>query len=474
MDTRTIKNYAYNLSYQILLVLAPLITTPYVSRVLQADGVGTYSYTQGIAAAFTLFAALGANIYGQREVACKQDDVEARSRLFWELFFFRLLTTFAVVMAYLVFCFLYDDYRVYLLINTMIIVSTALDLSWFFQGMEDFKAVAIRNVIIKIFTIVGIFLFVKNYEDLWVYVLINAISGVVGGLALFPSLRKVVAKVDFSTIHIGRHLKGCLEFFVPLVATQIYSQLDTVMLGAILNDPFENGYYSQSRKIIQILLLVATSLNTVMMSRVSKLCADRDFSKAKETMSESFKVILLVTTPLMVGTLLVSDNLTDWFFGPGYEKVAFLIKLSVPLLFLMAIGNFVGNQYLIPTNQQNTMTKIYIMAAIVNVALNSVMILLFASVGAMLASIAAEAVSCGLQVALLIRSSYSFNMLEGSWRYAISALVMGFAIVIVQISFGLTGVTETCLELGTGVLVYSVSLLAFKDPMALALLRRLR
>lgn len=246
-----------------------------------------------------------------------------------------------------------------------------IDISWLYQGIEEFKLIAVRNIIIKLITISLIFVFVKESTDLILYILINSISTFLSFFIFFVDIRKHIQKVSFSELRFQKHLKGTIEFFIPLIATQIYSQLDKIMLGAITNDAFQNGYYEQSRKIINILIMVTTSINGVMYPRISRLFANNEHDEIRKLYQSSIKMIWLLLVPMMIGIVLVSDNFVGWFFGDGYDQVAILMKLSAPLLLFMTLGNFVGMQYLSPTGKQNKMTLIYIVSAIINIILNS-------------------------------------------------------------------------------------------------------
>ena len=454
------------------MVLSPLITTPYISRVLQADRIGIYSYTFTIATAFSLFAALGVNVYGQRGIAYCGDNKELRSKTFWELFFIRVITTSVIGVIYIVFSFNYSDYSIYLLAQSFIVFGTMLDISWLYQGIEEFKLIAIRNVIIKIITIALIFILVKDANDLYKYILINSISTCASFLIFFIDIKKYVNLVPLNKLKLKKHFKGCIEFFIPLIATQIYSQLDKIMLGAITNDSFQNGYYDQSRKIVSTLMIITTSVNGVMYPRISRLFAERKDNEITALYESSMKLIWLLLVPIMFGVFLVSDNFVSWFFGQGYEQVSILMKLSVALLLFMTIGNFVGMQYLSPTGNQNKMTMIYIISAVFNTLFNIVLIPCMQSIGAIVASIAAEAISCFVQVFLLKRSKYNFKIIKGIWRYILASLIMGIGIILVDIVCPIKGVLLTFIEVIISVIIYFVILIILKEENVFSVLKK--
>ncbi len=472
MELKTIKNYAYNLSYQILVILAPLVTTPYVSRVLHSDGLGVYSYTATIATAFSLVAALGVNSYGQREIAYRQDDEKARSKVFWELFFLRAIVSLVCVVAYVGFSLWYQQYSPYLLIQLFAVLAVLLDISWFFQGMEDFRLIAIRNAAVKLASIALIFLLVKTENDVIVYCAINAISMAAGNLLFFVGLNKRVRRVPLKELDLVQHVPGTMQFFIPIIATQIYSQLDKILLGAILNDAVQSGYYEQVRKIVNLSVTLVTSLNSVLYSRNAHLFAQGDHEGVRRSMRESFMVICMIMLPLVVGIFCVANNFVGWFFGPEFGPCAPLLKLSCPLILFMCVGNFVGMQYLAPTGLQNKMTMAYLTAAAVDVVANFLLIPRLYATGALLASLAAELCSCGLQVWMLLRSDYKSSVLKGALPYALAAVLMGGVLFAWQSVSPLSGGLQTLTEVALGGTVYFVLISLCKGTIINQFIRR--
>ena len=474
MDKKTIKNYIYNLSYQILLVLTPLVTAPYISHILHPKGVGIYSYTLTIATAFSLFAALGINAYGQREIAYKQENIEDRSIVFWELIIIRLIMTFFVTIIYFIFSFFYKSYTIYLLQQVFIIISVGFDISWFFQGIEDFRIIAIRNVFVKVASIVLIFMFVKNQTHIGRYILINSFSTFFSCLIFCFCLQHKIIKIEFKKLNLKKHIKGTCEFFVPLIATQIYSQLDKIMLGAITNNVIENGYYEQARKIVNILILIITSINSVMYSRISVLYAKNKTEEIKEMYQKTFRIIVFMLVPIVIGLWLVSDNFVLWFFGNDYIPVALLMKLSGFLIVFLGIGNFVGMQYLSPTGKQNQMTTVYIFAALINCMLNCILINKYQSVGAIIASIIAEAFSGIVQIVLLQKSNYKFKLYDGIWKYFVAGAIMGVVLLYIQKFLLFKGIALTFMQIFIGALIYVVFLFLEKEENIVVIINRIR
>lgn len=465
MNKKLLVNYIYDFSYQIFVIITPLITAPYISRVLQPEGVGVYSYTSSIASVFALFAALGVNMYGQREIAYVREDIFQRSKTFWELLIARGIATLVVTIIYICFCFLYKQYLVLFLLQSLNIFATMFDISWYFKGVENFKIIAQRNFAIKVVSVIMIFLLIRKSTDLALYVFIVSFTVLLSYVFFFFHLDKEIIKISFAQLEPRKHIKGMLEFFLPAIAVQIYSQVDKIMLGAIAQNTIENGYYEQARKIVNIVSTAVTSINTVMYPKISVLFAEKRTLDIRKYLGMTFRLITMMLVPAFIGLWFVADNFVDWFFGPGYEPTSILIKLSGILLVFMGIGNFSGMLYLNPTGNQNKGTGIYIISAVINVILNVFLIEKFQSVGAIVASIIAEAFSGITQFYLLQKSAYKFNCISGFWRYVLSGLVMALALTICQKISPLIGAPQTILEIVVAGTAYVLILYIVKDEM---------
>ena len=185
MKKSVVKNYMYNLVYQILILILPLVTTPYLSRVLGSDGVGIYSYTYAIVTYFVLFGSLGISLYGQREIAYAQDRPRKRKKIFFELIIIRFITVLIAAIVFFLWFVKGDQYQTYYMILLIELFATAFDISWFFQGIEEFKKTVLRNVLVRIVSVSLVFVFVKTSEDLWKYILIYSLGDFLGNLLLW-------------------------------------------------------------------------------------------------------------------------------------------------------------------------------------------------------------------------------------------------------------------------------------------------
>ena len=469
MKKSVTKNFIYNLIYQVLAIILPLITTPYVSRVLGAENLGIYSYTLSIVTYFILFGSLGVALYGQREIAYVQDDKEKRSKVFYELLIFRIITlSISMLVFYFTFVFRNNDYNNYYFILLFEMIAAVLDISWFFQGMEDFKKTVSRNLIIKIISIICIFVFVKTKEDLPLYFVIYVLSNVIGNLSLWLYLPKFIKKIKFKSLNITKHIKPTLILFVPQIAVQVYTILDKTMIGTIITDKTETGFYDQSQKLIKMLLTIVTAMGTVMLPRIANNFAKKDFETIKRHIYKSFDLALLISLPIIAGICGCADIFVPKFFGEGYEKVSILMKIVSPIILFIGLSNVIGTQYLLPTKKQKQYTISVVLGAIINFGLNMWLIPQYGAIGASIGTVVAE-FGVTLCQYICVRKEFKFIRVFKSFiRYGI------YSIIMYLVCFGLSFIPlkdtyVLFIQAGGGVIVYALMLIILRDSLFIEL-----
>lgn len=434
MDNKksVIKNYIYNLVYQVLTIILPLITTPYISRTLGANNIGIYSYTFSITTYFMLFGSLGISMYGQREIAYVQNDKKKRTKIFWEI---EIIKLFTITISMIIFYFSFirgSEYGIYYKILSLNLISTALEIIWFFQGLEEFKKTVTRNIIVKLLCLISIFLFVKNTGDLWKYVLIYSLSEILGNVTLWMYIPKYIDKVKIKELEFKRHLKPTIELFIPQISLQLYNLIDRTMIGNVYKDKSEVGYYEQAQKIIKLMIMIVTSLGTVLIPRMANMYANGEKEKIKEYLVKSLKFTYLLSIPGCFLIIIVANEFVPIFFGKGYEKVIFLLKISVPIVFLTGITNVIGSQYLIPTKKERNYTTSIVTGTIVNVILNYIFIPYGGAIVATITTI------IGQFVILIIQVWHSKNIITFkelilfTKKYLIASLIMFFTALVIK------------------------------------------
>lgn len=355
METKSIKkNYLYNLAYQILILILPIVTTPYISRVLGAEKVGIYSFTISIVTYFSLFGTLGVSLYGQREIAYARENKSKRKKTFFEIILFRFIT---MAISIGVFCFTYvrnPEYGKYYQILILYLLAAAFDISWFFQGMEEFKKTVTRNVIVRIVSVCSIFLFVKAPEDLWKYLLIYSLADLVGNLSLWLYLPKYFKGTAIKNINIKRHMIPIMLLFIPQIAIKLYNVVDKTMIGYMITEKSALGNYEEAYKVINVLFTVVSSLGIVMVPRIASVFASGDKKTLNQYIVKSFRFMFFLAFPMMIGLMTISKEFVPIFLGEGYENAVGIVNILAPMILRM--WYYQCNRNAIFTTNQKTKT----------------------------------------------------------------------------------------------------------------------
>ena len=384
------KNFLYNIIYQILILIIPLVTVPYVSRTLGSSGIGIYSYTYSIVYYFMIFAMLGLNNYGNRSIAKVRDNKEKLSRTFKEIYCMQIITSITMIILYFLYLDIFDvKYKEIALIQSIYVISCLFDINWFFFGIEKFKLTVTRNTIIKFLSLISIFLLVKDKNDIWIYTLIASGSLLLSQLFLWSFIKKYVNNVEIKFKDVIKHFKPCLKLFLPVIAVAIYKVMDKTMIGWF-SDVSEVGFYENAEKIINVPNAIIAALGTVMLPRMSNLYAKNRDEESKKVIDKSIKLMMFLAFAMTFGLICISKNFSLIFFGQGFEKSGIIIiLLSITILFL-SWGNVIRTQYLIPKEYDKIYIESAFLGAIVNLIFNLIFIPKYASIGACIGTIFAE------------------------------------------------------------------------------------
>lgn len=463
------KNYIYNLAYQILTLITPLLTTPYLSRVFGADGVGTCSYIESISSYFVLFATLGLTTFGQRETSYVQDDRKRRTIIFWETNIIELIASTLCIVAYVAFSFMQTNKELYLVL-VLNLLSVIANISWFFQGLEEFGKIVLRNIIFKLVNIIYIFAVVRTKNDIILYLFGGAFFGLLNNLSYWISVPKYIDNPSLKELHPTKHIKTVLALFVPTIAMQVYTVLDKTMIGVITKDSFENGYYEQALKISKLVLTIVTSLGTVMIPRIGYHYSKGDTEIVKRYMYRAYKFVWLCGMPLTLGLIAVSSNFVPWFFGEGYEKVVPLLGILSFLILAIGINNVTGMQYLISTKREKVFSVTVIIGAVTNFVMNFFLIQLFQSTGAAIASVVAETTIAIIQIYIVRKELSPFEIIKCGANYFVAGGVM-FVTLLFARGFFSPSILHTFELVLIGVIAYGMVLIIMKDEFVLSNIR---
>lgn len=455
------KNYLFNMSYQALLALVPLITQPYIARTIGSTGIGEYSYTQSIVTYYILLGSLGINVYGQREIAFVQDDDYKRSKVFRELLIIKAsMVSISILIFYLLIVRNSDNKLLYY-IQTLDIVAAALDITWFFQGMEEFKKIAIRNCIVKAAGVIFIFIFVKGLSDLPIYILCFSSMLIVGNLSLWLYLPQYITKVSFSELIFKSHIKGTVWMFIPQIASSVYTVLDKTMIGMIVNVSSEVGYYDYAQKIVNLLLTVITSMGNVMFPRVANLFASGERKKLQKALANSYDFAFILAAPMIVGIEVISNRFSIIFWGNQFAKAGSLMQILCFIILFVGLSNVTGLQFLVPTGHEKAFTVSIIIGAATNVVLNIILISRYGTYGACISSVIAESIVLTIQLFFAKKELDFKNLFQGVWKYILASIVMGFLLKVIP--FIGSDFIIMISQILVGMCLYLVILFLFKE-----------
>lgn len=380
---QVVKNFLYNVSYQLLVIILPLITVPYVSNILGAEGIGDYAFTYANMQYFVIFGMVGITLYGNRQIAYVRENKEKFKNTFYSIYTLQLITTTISFLLYLIFTLVFNngDYKWLYIVQGINILASMIDISWLFMGLEQFKKTVVRNTIVKLVSLASIFIFVRSSDDTVIYTLIIALSSFIGNLTFWLYIPKMIGFKRIKILELKVHLKSSLALFIPQLAIQIYLLLDRTMLG-IITDTVQVGYYENSQKIVKVVLTIATAIGTVMMPKIANTVASGDMKKVKYYIQNSFFFVSALSIPLMFGLMGVAKELSPWFFGDNFKGIENLIVLSSLIILAISWSNVLGTQLLVPLNKTKEFTISVTAGAIINFILNLVMLKKFGAVGA--------------------------------------------------------------------------------------------
>ena len=457
------KNIAISTVYQVLLIILPIITAPYVARVLGPDQSGIYDYTNSIQTYFAMFAALGTASYGAREIARVRDDAALRSKLFWEIELMTVMTSAVCIIVWFIFIAFTPQYKVIYLVLTMGLFSTMFDISWFFAGMEQFKYTVTKNAACKLIGVVLMFLFVKKQEDLLLYIIIITASTMIGNLSMWLYLPRFTQKVDFKTLKFGRHFRETLIYFIPSIATSVYTVLDRTLIGVITKNKAENGFYHYTMQIVNMMkALTFSSLNMVLGSRIAYLFAEEKYDEIKVRIRDSINYILFMGIGICFGLSGVAKRFVPVFLGPGYDRVIIMLMLMSPIVVIIGVSNCLGSQYYTPSGNRKLSAKFIIIGALVNLVLNLILIPRYWGYGAIAASLIAEMVITVLYLKFC-KGYLTVDTIVREGSRKLAAGIAMFAVIRIIDRFIASDIIALLIEVAVGFSVYCIMIVLLRD-----------
>lgn len=382
-------NVFLQIFYQILAIIVPFVTTPFVSRIFGTDGIGEYTFSYTIILYFSIFSLLGTSTLGTRTIASCLDNKEKRDKEFWNIYYFQFFISTIVIIIYYLYLFAFKLYSNLNIVMGLYLVGCLFDINWYFFGTEKFVVTVIKNTIVKIVTFVLIFVLIKTKNDIWLYAVIITGSFVVSNVVLWINLFKEVKFYLPCFNGIKTHIKENIILFLPTIAASIFAYADKIMLGVFF-DKSEVGVYESMEKILNIPIAFSTAIDTVIFSRNVKLFAIKDYVTMKNTISKFMSFIIVFTIGASFGIAAISDQFVPLYFGDGFEKVILLLKIGGIYLFFRVVRSSLKSQILLPSHKDKLYIIILFGAGILNFIINLLLIPNYGAFGATIATISSE------------------------------------------------------------------------------------
>lgn len=459
-------NYIFNLVNTVTGILFPLIAFPYASRILLADGIGQVNFFQSIINYISLLSCLGIPMYAIREIAKVRDNEELRNRITLEILILHILLTLlgyiAVVILSVTVAKIQVNIPLFLLLSLSIVFVT-VGCEWFYQGVEDFRYITIRGIVVKTLAIILLFLLVKTKQDILWYGAYTVIGGAGGNIFNFFRLRKYINKSDFHGRKLKpfRHLLPALHIFVLNLIISIYINLNSIMLGFMKNNE-SVGLFTAATKLTQVTLGIVSSLGTVMLPRLSNLISNKQWDEFKALSQKSMSFVVAVTLPLTVALILLAPFIIPIFCGDTYNAAISTLMILSPIILFIGVSNVLGIQILYPMGKENIVIISTAVGAIVNFGLNLWLIPLMDQDGAAIATFFAELLVTATML-ILGRKFLPLKWSNSYWVYVLSSVIMAGGIYACRF-VEMNHIYSLLFAATIGVLVYVSCLYIAKDP----------
>lgn len=456
---KVIKNYLYNLSYQILTIILPIITVPYVTRIFTSEDLGSYGFYYSIVSYFSLFAMLGIGIYGTKQIAAARDV----SSTFWNIYAIQLIASLLALFVYVITLVSIPKMSGMVpIILGIVLLTKMIDISWLFTGKEDFKKITLRNTMVKVAGVISIFTFIKSSEDLYLYIFLIVIFDFLGQFVMWIPAKKFIKRPSFDTKIIKKNLHPIVLLFLPQVAISLYVVLDRTLLG-LLGSYSDVGIYEQGQKLTSILLTVVSSLGAVMLPRVANLLSERKEKEAQNMVRFSFILYNLIIFPMIFGLIAINEIFVKLFLGQNFQDVKYVLYIIVFNIMFIGWTNILGYQVLVVRNKNKEFMLSTTIPAIVSVAVNIAVIPFFGYIGASITSVVVEFLVFAIQWYYsrnIINKNLLFN--KDLAKIICSSLVMFGVVMLCKIMLGFDGIVGLVIYLVVGGISYLAMIFLLK------------
>jgi len=442
----------------------PLITFPYAARILQPQGIGRIQFSAGIISYFVMFAGLGIGTYGIRETAKKRDDKQELLKVTKELFVLNLIPTFVAYILFFISLFFvskFNNYRNLLLIYSSTILFTTLGIEWFYSGLEQYAYITIRQFAFQVCSIILLFIFVRQKEDILKYVAISVFANVGANTCNFIHSRKYIQWLLPVKLELFRHWKPVFLVFGMRVAASLYVALDTTLLGFLSGD-VQVGYYESANKMARIIVSLITCVIAVMLPRLSYFVEKNDKEAFDNLLKQSFDILLLFSLPMATGLFFLRSNIVQIISGSRFLPAAPVMGILAPLVLVIPLSSFMGNQIFLPLGKENISFYAMFTGAFINILLSIILIKKYGAFGAAFASLIAETCITIFYFVVALYQHLFLISIKGLIHYLIATLFMATGIYFIN-SLNIQIYSKMALSTLFGVCFYVTVLIILHD-----------
>lgn len=476
MNNKSImKNSVYNVLYKLFNVIYPLIVASYLARTLLPEGVGRVSYAQNIVTYFTYIAALGLPTYGTREIAKCADDQAKSSKTFTELFLINFISTTVCVISYYTMIttvpFFAND-RILYYITGILIILNYLNVDWFYQGREEFRYIAIRSILVKVLSIIAVFLFVKDKNDYVIYAFIHCAIFAGNYFCNMWGLRKRVT-LSFEKIDLKKHLSPLLILLCSSIAIELYTLLDTTMVGIWCDNDIV-AYYSYAMKISKIIITVIAAISAVLLPRLSYYAHNKLTVQFERLISQGITVFSLISFPCVAGLWMVSGNLIPVIFGNAFMPAVPTSRILALLIVPITFSTFFGAQVLCSCGREKNMLVAVCSGAAINVVLNTLLIRTYAQNGAAIASVISETVVMLIDLYFVLKFVKIKIDKRDLFKILIALVCMVILVLVIYKIDISSNVLRLILATTVGAIVYFGTLVLLKEKFVFAMIKKVK
>lgn len=472
MKKSVTNNIIYNMLFQFFTTFLPVITTPYLARTLGVNQSGVFSFVESIVILFTTLGSIGTSLYGCRKVAYVRDNEEKLQKVTLEIILLKLILLVPIILLYLIMFCLNGEYKLYFIINLFTIIGSTIDLSWYFNGIEDFKSVTIKNFIIKIIFVVCLFIFIKNPQDLTKYFMLVCFTNFLGTFVMWFCLPKQTLRLKkCKNLKPLSHLKDSFILFIPQSANYIYSMSDKAMLGYLTPNISNVGIYDYAYRIVKMIVGILQSIGYVILARVANLSAKDNKEEISRYIYKSIRFTLFLGLPMMLGLIGIASNFVPLYLGNEYIEVTKVIYVLCPLILLTSYNSILGVQLLLAVKKDKQYTIATVTGAITNVVLNIILIPIYGIYGACITSLISET------IVFIIESYYSKQyikikkVIKENAKAFIASIIM-FIICNLLCLLKINSIIVLGIQIVLSVLIYFGIMFIIKDEMCIEIINK--